>query len=253
MTNKECRQLLSEKPAIVIDESHISQTIILAKNEAQSREPYKRIGFCTFCLRQVGLFGWKIWLMQAAVCLFLCGAIYAEHLQVIGVLAYSIPFGLRVSAVITVLTMLPTLYRSIRYGMLEVEISAQTGYSRLLLSRLTLMGIGDVLILAGILAFAVLKMNVGLVNALFCLLPPFLIMLSALMLLLPRVPLRTLPYALIAIGISMFIGIAALGAKSFQPSANPTLCAICALALVLCITQCIKLRRQCGFADVQFS
>lgn len=252
MISKECRQLLSQKTPLSIDESHISRTLILAKNENMNRRTYKRIGFCAFCLRQIGFFGWKIWLSQAVICFLLCVGLHATRLQGFGAVAYSIPFMLRISAVIAVLTMLPTLYRSVRHGMFEVEISARAGYSRLLLSRLALMGIGDVLMLAGILAFAVLKMNVGLENALFCLLLPFLIMLSALMLLLPRVPLRTLPYALIAIGISMFISIAALGAKPFQPSAYPTLCAICALAVALCFTQCAKLKRQSGFADVQF-
>lgn len=252
MTNKERRQLLSQKTPLVIDDAHISLTLMLAKNEAVSRRPYKRIGFFAFCLRQMGFFGWKTWLIQAVVCLLLCGGLHAVRLQGFGGLAYSIPFLLRVSAVIIVLTMLPTLYRSVRHGMLEVEVSSRAGYSRILLSHLALMGIGDILMLAGILTFAVLKMNVGLANALFCLLLPFLIMLSALMLLLPRVPLRTLPYALSAIGILMFICIAALGAKPFQPSAYPTVCTLCVLAMVICLTQFAKLKRQCGFADVQF-
>lgn len=253
MKNKQRTQLLSQKTPLAIDESNISRILILAKQEVASRGAYKQIGFCSFCLRQIGFFGWKIWLMQAAVCLLLCCGLYVSRLPGIGALAYSISFMLRVSAVIAVLTMLPTLYRSVKYGMFEVEISARAGYARLLLSRLAIMGIGDMFMLAGVLAFAVLKMNVGLTNALLCLLLPFLMMLSALMLLLPRVPLRTLPYALIAIGISMFICIAALGAKPIPSSAYPAACAICALTAAICFTQGAKLKKQRGFADVQFS
>lgn len=253
MRSKQLEQTLRKKRPVNIDEAQVSRTIALAKNEIANNRRFERIGFLSFCLRQAGFFGWKTWFVQAVVLAVLCIVFDVVNLRGIGALSYSTAFMVRASAIITVLTVLPMLYRSSKYRMLEVEISTRGGYLRLLFSRLALVGIGDILMLAGIFAFAVLKTDLGLFSALFCLLVPFLAMLSVLLLLLPRIPLRALPYALYASSTVMLIGAAWLGSKAPSHAMYPIWGAVCILFMVFCTTQLVMLWRQGGFSDVQFS
>ncbi len=253
MANEQLERMLRKKEPIHMDARHIARTVGAVKRELASARPYEPRSFASFCIGQAGFFGWRTWLTQAAVLLLIFVGMGIAEAEGMGALAYSAPFMIRVSAVVTMLTALPTLYRSTRHGMLEVEIAARAGYSRLLLSRLALVGVGDALMLMGIVSFAALKTEIGLVNILFCLLLPFLAMLCVMLTLLPRIPLRTLPYAMWVASASMLIISAALGTKTPSQAMYPALSMLCILAAIVCITQLATLKRQGGFADVQFS
>ena len=254
MLSPRIKERLRQKPPIRTDETRVAATVTLARQAYGMRPREKSLGFLAFCLRQVGFCGWQTWLLQGA--LLLCMGIFMRAMGLMDIRLFtdSAAFALRALAILSALTALPTLYRSSRYRMLETEIATRAGYARLLLSRLALVAIGDALLLLGALAFAALTTDMGVVRALYCVLPPYLIMLAALLTLLMRIPLSALPYALLALGALMLIAAAAYNA--LMPPCVATLPhwrALCALLLLQCVTQLVRLKKQGGFADVQFS
>lgn len=246
------KQTLARKQPVEVNEAHRARTAALAREAYAQRKACAPIGFVSFCFQQIGFFGWQIWLMQMLLLLCLSIGIRLSYITAQFPLSVSAPFVLRASAIAIALTALPTLYRSAKYRMFEVEISTRAGYSRLLLSRLALIGFGDLLALAGLLAFSALYTDMGLINALFCLLLPFLTVLAAFLLLLPRIPIRILPCALLGISAAMLIMVAALGARLPDIGMYPLWCLISAILVAVCATQLSALNRQGGFADVQF-
>ncbi len=131
--------------------------------EGSMRKKRNPIGTFKFLKRQVHFIGWKIWICQGILLIGILTMFTGIVNQPMGDVTRIIKhllfgFSLLISAVI-----IPTIYRSLRYRMQEVEATTYFSTSRILLSKLIVVGVGDFIMLLGIWLCAFLKtsMRVG--------------------------------------------------------------------------------------------
>lgn len=111
----------------------------------------QRIGFWRLMLCQVRFIGWRIWLWEAALTAF--GAAAAK--TVLGESYFTVrraafltsSLGVMISMILA-----PFVYRSVRYGMMEIETASYFSAKRLLLCRAVLVFAGEAALMAGLLS-----------------------------------------------------------------------------------------------------
>lgn len=104
----------------------------------------KRIGFWELLMRQVNAVGWRIWGMEAAAAFFGSFVLGCLLKDPYFFTPRKIAFYLSCGTVTASMLLLPVLYRSIRFRMIEVESAAYFSYKRLLVSRFLLFFAGEV-------------------------------------------------------------------------------------------------------------
>ena len=166
------KQTLQQVPA-VIDNSHLESTLSLARKEACLRQRRERISFAGFLIRQMTFMGWKVWTVQGIVLGILNAVLsrfYGYHisLQTMVKLLFCL-------SILVFMTVLPLLYRSVRYQMQEIEAATRFSCVKLLLARLFIISIGDVLLLCGIFLSTVLKTTLPAGSTILYLCFPFLL------------------------------------------------------------------------------
>ena len=104
---------------VEVRSSSMSETILLARKEAYYRR--QRLSFPQFLSMQIRFIGWKVWAVQAAYLLTVCGLL--SHLLGQGYWKdpQSVAGLLVCLSLFTFMAAPPFLYRSIRYRMQEVE------------------------------------------------------------------------------------------------------------------------------------
>lgn len=154
---------------------HMKETIFLARKEIAKKAQRERISFWQFLKIQIRFIGWKIWLMQGIV----LGGIYAcmtgffekyyvDHTE-------DLPKLLMVFATVVLMTAIPFLYRSIRYGMQEIESVTYVSSLRLMMARLLIIAIGDSMMLASIYVMAISNSILSKMVLFLCLGIPFFV------------------------------------------------------------------------------
>ena len=141
LLEKNLKQSLQQAPA-GIHEKHLENTILLARKEAGLRKRRKRISFMGFLSGQIAFIGWKIWIIQG---FFLC----ILHGMLVRFYEYYVTPQTMVKllfclSILVFMSVLPLLYRSVRYQMQEIEAVSRFSCGKLLLSRLLIIGIGMV-------------------------------------------------------------------------------------------------------------
>lgn len=173
---KEIRLAFKKKMPLRISDEHLSKTIQAVHSAYQNHEWRKRISFREFFLREVRFMGWKIWLLQCSLLIFIFGML---NILFGGDLIYitkrHIPLTLGLCAVAVALMGLPFLKRSLQYKMYEVEAATLMSIPKLFLSRLLIIGLGDIFSLLGISLIACIKTRILMTSIFACLLLPFLI------------------------------------------------------------------------------
>ena len=126
---------------VEVRSSSMSEAILLARKEAYSRQ--QRLSFPQFLSMQIRFIGWKVWAVQAACLLTVCGLL--SHLLGQGYWKdpQSVAGLLVCLSLLTFMAAPPFLYRSVRYRMQEVEAAARFSSVQLLMARLIIIGIGD--------------------------------------------------------------------------------------------------------------
>lgn len=169
---KKLRYALHEHP-VTVREEHFESTILLSRKEADLRNKRVRISYARFWWMQIKFIGWKIWGMQFAF-LFVINGIVSHYCNRSENLRYMTRL-LSCMSILIFMTALPFLYRSVRYRMQEVEAASRFSAVKLLAARLAVVGIGNAVLLGGMLAVTVIRTSLQAGSVVLYLYFPFLL------------------------------------------------------------------------------
>lgn len=168
--------VLKDQPDLQVSEEHLIQTMRQAHMAYQSRKQRERIRYPAFLLRQIRFVGAPIWLLQGF--LLLC-AFWLFGFADIGAVSNFAPRHwpvlLGCFAVFIAMTSIPFIGRSARYRMLEAEMATRISIPKLLLTRIYIIGIGNVLLLTVSFLLTNTKAEFDTVSIALYLLLPYLI------------------------------------------------------------------------------
>ena len=167
---------LKDQPALQISKEHLTQTMQAARMAYQNRRQRERIRYSAFLLRQVRFIGATVWLLQGLLLLcafWLFG--FAITDTVSDLAPRHLPVLLGCFAVFIAMTGIPFIGRSAQYRMLEVEMATRISLPKLLLTRISIIGVGNVLLLTVSFLLASTKAELGTGSIALYLLLPYLI------------------------------------------------------------------------------
>lgn len=257
MTNKDLearlRQCYHEADDAVRPAS-VSAVVLLAGKQANRRFRQRRISFTRFLFLQIRFLGWKIWAVQGALLLVACGWMSSLFGQGYWKKPQTVEGLLFCLSVLVFMTAPPFLYRSVRYGMQEVEGAARFSSLRLLMARLIIIGVGDAVLLIGILLVAMVKTTLQPGSAVLSVGLPFLLASSGGLYLLGHVSPRQFLAGSTALCGLLMMG-AALGERDlFQLlTLSPGWVGVCVLLAAFCGHQVHHLLHHCAFAEMQIA
>lgn len=229
------------------DEDAVRKLIERSVQELRQTEPKPRRSPWKIALAQICFAGWKVYLAQI---LILCAVLVmgrclpggARSLSPVGVIrALSL-----VSAMVS-LSMLPFLYRSARYSMLEVESAAWLSGRRLMLIRAALLFIGDILLMLAVSATAVLRTGLEAWAAVSSAALPMLVIFAGLLYLIRKTDLTRFGqrFAMLCCGIAA--GMQVICRPMLPAWLIPAQAVLCAILLLVCGLQiCEGLRSNGG-------
>ena len=255
MTNNDLATRLHEAyqgADVEVRSTSMSEAILLARKEAYSRR--QRLSFPQFLSMQIRFIGWKVWAVQAAYLLTVCGLL--SHLLGQGYWKdpQSVAGLLVCLSLFTFMAAPPFLYRSIRYRMQEVEAAARFSSVRLLMARLIIIGIGDGALLGGILLTAAVKTALQPSSAVVSVAFPFLLASSGCLYLLGHVCPRQFLAGSMGLCGFLLVGLS-LAHRHFHfftvPSLSPGWVGLCALLIAFCCHQFHHLLYHCAYAEMQ--
>ncbi|MDD3833341.1 MAG: hypothetical protein PHR18_05490 [Oscillospiraceae bacterium] len=163
---------LKDQSALQISEEHLIQTIRASRIAYQNRRQRERIRYPAFLLRQIRFVGAPVWLLQGF--LLLC-AFWLFGFGDIGFAPRHLPVLLGCFAVFIAMTSIPFIGRSAQYRMLETEMATRISIPKLLLTRIFIIGVGNVLLLTVSFLLARTKAELGTGSVALYLLLPYLI------------------------------------------------------------------------------
>jgi hypothetical protein len=123
-----------------------------------------------FLLRQFGYIHRKVWI--ASACLFIVAMIFVTQIhtgdiRLLWVVSALTPFF--------VMTSITEIARSTVFGMEELEMSTKYNLKSILLTRMGILGAGNMLMLLALLPLLAEKVNIGLINTGVYLMVPYLL------------------------------------------------------------------------------
>ncbi len=191
-----------------------------AKIILTQKQMRRRIGFMEFLRRQVRFIYCKIWLVQMCMLMFLFAffevPMHAVSVRDTGSTARYTAYLLCCMSVLVLFLAVPFLYRSIHYTMYELELTTRFSSVRLLAARLLAIGVGNIILLLGILAFAVIRTSLRIDSVLLYVLLPYLMAACGLLYLLRHLPADRLQPASWGLACALFVIFVML--KRFWPA-----------------------------------
>lgn len=176
MTHSDFQQQLElALHADAVTEDARRRAVAAAAAQLRRRPLRPRLGFAAFLRTQVRFIGWKIWLLQALCLLVANGAldtVFGDY-YFVNLRAASLCLG--ALAVLVMLTALPFVYNAALYQMQEMEAASYFSSQRLLAAKLMIVGLGDMVMLAGLWGYALCCTPVSAELLPRCLLLPFLL------------------------------------------------------------------------------
>lgn len=259
MTNKDLETRLRQcchEADKAVRPSAMAAAVLLARQQANERSRQRRISFPRFLFLQIRFLGWKIWAVQGALLLGACvwmsslfGQGYWKEPQSVEGLLFCL-------SVLVFMTAPPFLYRSVRYGMQEVEGAARFSSLRLLMARLIIIGVGDAVMLAGILLVAMVKTTLQPGSAVLSVGLPFLLASSVCLYLLGHVSPRQFLAGSTALCGLLIMGFA-LGERNLfqflELTLSPGWVGVCTLLAAFCGHQIHHLLHHCAYAEMQIA
>lgn len=237
-----------------INAAHIQQVIMMARQEYAHKAQRKRTGFGAFLISQVRFIGWRIWVVQGAFLLLLCGCfstVLGEYLL------YSprrVALLLCCLAIAVSMTAVPFIYRSIRYQMDEVEMATRNSSGRLLVAKLLVTGLGDGLTLACIFGMTTLKTSLRVDSIALYLVFPFLLASCGGLYLLGHLPMERFMPASLGMGAVLLTGVFLLSQlypAFFEQIFSAGWAAVCIALALFGAKQVQHLMEQSSFGETQ--
>lgn len=257
MNQKDMRQQL--KTALHTDDANMSQedmdslieTLLVESSMRKKRRP---IGTFDFLKRQVRFIGWRIWFCQGILltCILIMFVGFVN--QSIGDVTRMIKhllfgFSLLVSAVI-----LPTIYRSLRYRMQEVEATTYFSTARILIAKLIVVGLGDLVMLFGIWFCASVKTSISISSITLYVFLPFLLASCGLFYIMGHCNIRLLLPE--SAGYYILLCAGYIITRRFQPiifekNFSVVWVVMCVFLIVTCLYQVYQIIKKAAFTEMQ--
>ncbi|KFN10098.1 hypothetical protein [Paenibacillus macerans] len=162
---------LQNYPSPLVDKQKLEETVKGAREILHRTQAARRTSFSEFYMTQIRFISWKVWVAQLFIvlgtALMLQHSLHKPNENIQLIMLVSIAAPLLVTAGIQTLT------RSLSCRMLEIELSTRHLLEKLILVRMSLLGIADLIGLAvlAILLSAYMKMDISII--LLYLLVPF--------------------------------------------------------------------------------
>ena len=167
---------LKSQPDLKISEEHLIQTMRASCIAYQNRRQRKRILYPTFLLRQVRFIGAPVWLLQGFLLLCAYWLFGFANIDTVSSLApRHLPVLLGCFAVFIAMTSIPFIGRSAQHKMLETEMATRISIPKLLLARISIIGVGNALLLTVSFLLASTKAELGTGSIALYLLLPYLL------------------------------------------------------------------------------
>lgn len=192
------------------EDEKIEKVTALAKAEWHMREKRTRIGFIALMFRQLRFIGWKMWAMQTAAVLLIAPVIARFFWVKDYFTARRALFLLGIVAVMIAMMMIPFLYRSAGYRMMETESATYFAGRRLLLCRLLPLMAGDIAVIIGVAVAMKTHTALDMKNLLACQFAPFFLCCDGILYLLRKTELSRLWVRYGALGLVILCGICLL-------------------------------------------
>lgn len=248
---QELKQALHQMPDPA-NGAHIQATILLSKREACLRKERTRITYLCFLRKQIRFIAWKLWAVQSMLLLII--SILLSRFFDSPFMPHQLIKLLACLSVLIFMAALPLLYRSVRYRMQEVEAATRFSGVKLLLSRLFIIGIGDICLLTGVFLATVIKTALPTDSTVFCLCFPFLLAGCGSLYMLGHFPPRRF-----FVGSLLYCALltVAFGIVPWQdtflyrPSPTAIRAILCALPFLFCVRQLRYLINKSSYAEMQ--
>lgn len=228
-----------------------ARTAAICAAAARTQKPPKRLGFAPFLGTQVRFIGWKIWLFQALVLLVANHTLTVALGRIYFLDATIAMRCLSCLSVLVLLTALPFLANATRYHMHELEAATYFSALQLLAAKLLIVGIGDVVMLAGLWLYALTHTPLSAAVLPLCLAAPFLAASAGLLTLLDR----TTPQVVLlgSVGWCSLLGASGmLVPRSLLATSSATSGIIlCTILTLYCLFALHRLLRHGAFTELQ--
>lgn len=223
------------------------QTVIFRCQSAyQSRRRRESPGSLELIAGQLRFIAIPIWALQMA--LLLCISLSLWGLPAADAFL-RLPAFLRLSSILVAMTMLPFYGRARRYRMAETERAARLSQGKLLLAKLSAVGFGDAVCLAALTLGSVGKMPEVANTVLSCILLPFLLTCTGLLMILNHIKEERSLLAAAAFGMAL----AAAGwmLPTIRNARLPLNAAACVVLLTMLWLQCRSVLQKTGSTEYQ--
>ncbi len=235
-------------------ETGLKNTIQLARIQASQKPKRKRIPFRRFLSRQVRYIGWKFWGVQGVLLLLFDRMLTQLYGEQVWASPSSVARLLFCVSTLVAMMALPLLYRSRKYRMQEVESASYFSSARLLMAKLAVIGIGDVLMLAGMFLTTMVRTSMEAGNLTFCMVLPFLVMSAAYLYMMGHCSGDGFFVGSVALGTAMILGAVVIPGRwmnLFQQSMTLGWILFCGLLLVFSAKQLRYLLYRSPYTELQ--
>ena len=168
--NEKIEYALSEK-TLKVTKAQMEQMLFLATVQFRKNGKKKRIGFGELLLHQIRFVGIRIWVIEVITVFFLVLILRSFFMEPYFFTPRKIAFALSCGVVTASMLLLPFLYRSARFQMMEIESAAYFSIKRILITRFFLFFGGEIVIAAAVCTIAYVQQFIDKGMLVYVLLP----------------------------------------------------------------------------------
>lgn len=241
---------------IPISEEHLQETVFSVNIELNRKSSINRIPFRSFLILQIRHMGWKIWAIQGILLALINSVLIVSFGKYYWGTQRYVAELLCFSSILVLMTALPFIHRPLRFKMNEVEAATWFSSARLLLAKLLIIGVGDLLILGGILYTTILKTSINASGVILYIIFPFLLACGGLLFLLEHIPARFfLPGSTgMCVALLLMLFMTDRICPAFYHQTFSLAWGIVCLGLVVCnIFQISRIIKRSAFAEMQLT
>lgn len=240
-------------PEIEVDKSHLQHTLLSVRREMLAKQSNNHITFRNFLILQIRFIAWKIWLQQGLV-LVILSFIFTSFVKANFYDKRYIAILLCNLSIVILMTSIPLIQRSIYYQMHECESASYFSTARLLMAKLLIIGIGDIIMLGGLLLITIWSTYLNIGSALLYLILPFLLALCCYLYLLGHIPAKWFSSYCIGLCSLLYLCIVLLNRfvpVFFQQNFSIGWKIVCLLFVFLCFSQLRYIIYDSEYAELQ--
>ena len=250
--NRQIKEML-HLPEESVNREQIKQISRRVEPLLEEKRKRRRINYPEFLKRQLRFIGWPIWLVQGTAMILLCMAFNGPLNFYLEDSAKGIAFLLCCLSVLVLLSSVPMIHRSIRYKMHEIELSTRFSSVKLLLSKLLLIGIGNIVLLSVIFLLTIANTPLQTESVLLYLLLPYLSACSGFLYLLGHIPadkFEVYSVGLCCLMLTVFTLLSRFHSNFFRQTFSAGWLLVCFLLVLFSIKQLRYIMYRSSYAQI---